>query len=306
MTSSWSRKQEFKVSTINFFFFLWPWWRHRECSDPRDTKSESKIPSTLLIPLLRCGLLRTLSTLIFWSTMGVLPFHVRHAMPRSVNACINLVIVLPIIVSIWKILIFINTIFTNELGDCGWMYPDKCGDIWMWWHLWKSTLVGEEKPAAGINASSSGKCQQIDFSGIAARIPTFLWCDHDSNLPLVRPGFQPSACATRIPTFRWCDQDSNLPLARPGFQPSSGVTRIPTFLWCYQDSNLPLVRPGFQPSSGATRIPTFLWCDQDSNLPLVRLGFQPRCLGNPVASRLNAHSQIHWFLEDQAKKTWTR
>ena len=172
----------------------------------------------------------------------------------------------------------------------------------MWWHLWKSTLVGEEKPAAGINASSSGKCQQIDFSGIAARIPTFLWCDHDSNLPLVRPGFQPSACATRIPTFLWCDQDSNLPLARPGFQPSSGATRIPTFLWCDQDSNLPLVRPGFQPSAGATRIPTFLWCDQDSNLPLVRLGFQPRCLGNPVASRLNAHSQIHWFLEDQAKK----
>ena len=38
----------------------------------------------------------------------------------------------------------------------------------MWRHLWKSTLVGEEKPAAGINASSSGKCQQIDFSGIAA------------------------------------------------------------------------------------------------------------------------------------------
>ena len=39
----------------------------------------------------------------------------------------------------------------------------------MWRHMWKSTLVGEEKPAAGINASSSGKCQQIDFSGIAAR-----------------------------------------------------------------------------------------------------------------------------------------
>ena len=32
-------------------------------------------------------------------------------------------------------------------------------------------LVGEEKPAAGINASSSGKCQQIDFSGIAAWSP---------------------------------------------------------------------------------------------------------------------------------------
>ena len=44
-------------------------------------------------------------------------------------------------------------------------------------HLWKSTLVGEEKPAAGINASSSGKCQQIDFSGIAAwlRFMTFSW-----------------------------------------------------------------------------------------------------------------------------------
>ena len=41
----------------------WPWWRHRERSDPRDTKSESKIPSTLLPPLLWFGLLRTLSTL---------------------------------------------------------------------------------------------------------------------------------------------------------------------------------------------------------------------------------------------------
>ena len=68
--------------------FSWPWWRHREFSDPRDTKSDSKIPSTLLTPLLRCGLLGTLSTLTFWSTMEVLPFHVRRAMPHSVNACI--------------------------------------------------------------------------------------------------------------------------------------------------------------------------------------------------------------------------
>ena len=83
--------------------FSRPWWRHKECSDPRDRKSESKIPSTLLTPLLRCGLLRTLSTLTFWSTMEVLPFHVRYAMPRSVNACISSVIVLPMIVSIWMI-----------------------------------------------------------------------------------------------------------------------------------------------------------------------------------------------------------
>ena len=34
----------------------------------------------------------------------------------------------------------------------------------------ESTLVGEEKPAAGINASSSRKCQQVDFSGIAVRV----------------------------------------------------------------------------------------------------------------------------------------
>ena len=45
--------------------FSWPWWRHRECSDPRDTKCESKVPSTLLTPLLRSGLLRALSTLTF-------------------------------------------------------------------------------------------------------------------------------------------------------------------------------------------------------------------------------------------------
>ena len=83
--------------------FSWPWWRHRECSDPRDTKSESKIPSTLLTALLRCWLLRTLSTLTCWSTMEVLPFHVRRAMPRSVNACISSLIILPIIVSVWMI-----------------------------------------------------------------------------------------------------------------------------------------------------------------------------------------------------------
>ena len=50
--------------------FSWPWWRHRECSDPCDTKSESKIPSTLLTPLLWCGLLRTLSTLSFLINNG--------------------------------------------------------------------------------------------------------------------------------------------------------------------------------------------------------------------------------------------
>ena len=83
--------------------FSWPWWRHRECSDPRDTKSESKIPSTLLTPLLRCGLPRTLSTLTFWSTMEALTFHVRRVMPRSVNVCISSVIVLPMIVSVWMI-----------------------------------------------------------------------------------------------------------------------------------------------------------------------------------------------------------
>ena len=83
--------------------FSWPWWCHRECSDPRDTNSESKILSTLLTPLLWCGLLNTFSTLTFWSTMEVLAFHVRRAMLHSVNACIRSVIVLPIIVSIWMI-----------------------------------------------------------------------------------------------------------------------------------------------------------------------------------------------------------
>ena len=65
--------------------FSWPWWRHREHSDPRDTKSESKILSTLLIALLLWGLLRMLSTLTFWPTIEELPFHERHAMPSSVN-----------------------------------------------------------------------------------------------------------------------------------------------------------------------------------------------------------------------------
>ena len=102
--------------------FSWPWWRHRECSDPRDTKSESKIPSTLLTPLLQCGLLRTLSTLIFWSTMEVLPFHVGCTMPRSLNACISSVIVLPILVSVWMNFNYHRyDFFINELWDCGWM-----------------------------------------------------------------------------------------------------------------------------------------------------------------------------------------
>ena len=83
--------------------FSWPRWRHRECSDPGDAKSESKILSAFLTPLLRCGLLRTLLTLTFWLTMEVLPFHLRRAMSCSVNACISSVIVLPIIVSIWMI-----------------------------------------------------------------------------------------------------------------------------------------------------------------------------------------------------------
>ena len=83
--------------------FSGSWWRHRECSHPRDTKSESKIPSTLLTPLLWCGLLRRLSMLTFWSTMEVLPFHVCRATSHSVNACISSVIVLPIIVSVWMI-----------------------------------------------------------------------------------------------------------------------------------------------------------------------------------------------------------
>ena len=116
-------------------FISWPWWCHRECSDPHDTKSESKILSTLLTPLLRCGLLRTFSTLTFWSTLDVLPFHVRHAMPHSVNACISSVIVLPIIVSIWMIFNYHRYDFLpmnyEIVGECS---PTnvatfECGDI---------------------------------------------------------------------------------------------------------------------------------------------------------------------------------
>ena len=132
---------------------------------------------------------------------------------------------------------------------------------------WQSQAIFDSK---GSKMPSSG----------ATRIPTFLWCDQDSNLPLVRPGFQLSSPVTRIPTFLWCDQDSNLPLVRPGFQPSSGATRIPTFLWCDQDSNLPLV-PGFQPSAGVTRIPTFLWRDQAAN-PLKSIPMSRHLLEMPA------------------------
>ena len=115
--------------------FSWPWWRHRECSDPRDTKSEIKIQSTLLTPLLQYGLLRMLSTLTFWSTVEVLPFHVRRAMPRSVNACIGSVIVLPIIVSIWMIFYYHRYDFLpmnyEIVGECSPtnVGPFECEDI---------------------------------------------------------------------------------------------------------------------------------------------------------------------------------
>ena len=115
--------------------FSWPWWRHRECSDPRDTKSESEILSTLLTPLLRWGLLRTLSTLIFWSTMELLTFQVRRAMPRSVKACISSVI----IVSIWMIVNYHRYDFspmnceimgesspTNVTFECGNICGNRC------------------------------------------------------------------------------------------------------------------------------------------------------------------------------------
>ena len=115
--------------------FSWPWWHHRECSHPFDTKSESKIPSTLLTPLLRCGLLRTLSTLTFWSTMEVLPFHVRHVMPHPVNACISSVIVLPLILSIWMLFNYHWYDFLpmnyEIVGECSLtdVATFECGDI---------------------------------------------------------------------------------------------------------------------------------------------------------------------------------
>ena len=99
MTLSWH------YADLNWLF-SWSWWRHRECSYPCDTKLESKIPSTLLTPLLPFGLVRPLSTLTFRSTMEVLPIRVRRAMPHSVNACISSVIVLPLILSIWMIFDF--------------------------------------------------------------------------------------------------------------------------------------------------------------------------------------------------------
>ena len=83
--------------------FPWPRWRHREPSDPHDTKSESKIPSTLLTPLLWCGLLRMLSTLTFRSIMEVLPFLMHRAILHSVNPCVSSVIVWALILSIWMI-----------------------------------------------------------------------------------------------------------------------------------------------------------------------------------------------------------
>ena len=155
------------VLTLNSLL-SWQWWRHRERSDRRDTKSESEILNTSLTPSLRCGLLRTLSTLTFWSTIEIVPIHVRRAMPRSVNGCISSVIVLPITVSIWMIFNYYRYDFLPMSYEIVCECSPTCGDIWMWRHLWKSTLVAEEKPAVGINVSSSGKCQQIDFSGIAA------------------------------------------------------------------------------------------------------------------------------------------
>ena len=77
------------------------------CFRDHDDVTESALTHVIQNPKakyrVRCRLLRTLLTLIFWSTMAVLPFHMRCVMPRSVNACINSVIVLPILVSFWII-----------------------------------------------------------------------------------------------------------------------------------------------------------------------------------------------------------
>ena len=115
--------------------FSWPWWRHSERSDPRNTKSEIKIPSTLRTPFLRCGLLRTLSVLTFWSTIEILPFHVRSAMPQSVNCCMSSAIVLLLILGIWMILIIIDTIFSINY--------DIVGNVarQMWRHLNVATFA---------------------------------------------------------------------------------------------------------------------------------------------------------------------
>ena len=142
--------------------FSWPWWRHREYSDPHDTKFESKIPITLLTPLLRCGLLRTMSTLTFWSTMEVLPFHVRRAMPRSVNACKSSVIVLHIIVGIWMIVNYhrydcmpMNCEIVGECSPAN-VATFECGDIFgnrRWWDRKRQRLT--LMPAVRENASKS-------------------------------------------------------------------------------------------------------------------------------------------------------
>ena len=115
--------------------FSWPWWRHRECSDPRDTKIRKQNTEYFTDTFVTMRLLRTLSMLKFWSTMEVLPFHVHRAMPHSVNAYLSSVIVLPMIGSVWMIFNYHRYDFLpmnyEIVGECS--PPNvatfECGDI---------------------------------------------------------------------------------------------------------------------------------------------------------------------------------
>ena len=121
--------------------FSRPWWRHRECSGPRDGKSESILPSTLLTPLLWCGLLRTLSTLTFWSTMEVLPFHVRRAMPRFVNACISSVIVLPMMWVFEWFLVIIDIFYQWIMS----LWVNVARQMWRHLNWWCGNICGNRR-----------------------------------------------------------------------------------------------------------------------------------------------------------------
>ena len=112
--------------------------------------------------MLRCRLLRTLSTLAIWSTMEVLPIYVHRAIPRSVYPCISSVIVLLLILSIWMISNYHRCDvlpMNHEIwGECSLtnVATFECGDICgnrRWCERWSQQLA--LMPAVQANASRS-------------------------------------------------------------------------------------------------------------------------------------------------------
>ena len=138
-----------------------------------------------------------LSVLTFWSTIEILPFHVRSAMPQSVNCCMSSAIVLLLILGIWMIFNYnwydFLPINYDIVGKCS---PTnvatfECSNICENRRLWeKKSQQLALMPAVRSNASRLtlvGSPPGWDPTKVDTNITTFAWnasqmSDH-SNVP---------------------------------------------------------------------------------------------------------------------------